>query len=100
VRRVEPDLLLRLAQRGRGQVRVLGIVAAAGERDLALMVRQEVRAPGEEQARLASTASSGTSTAATVLPGGARTIRWRPPSAAASAVTRASVTGAFLPSVL
>ncbi len=77
MRRVEPDLLLRLAQRGRGQVRVLGIVAAAGERDLALMVRQEVRAPGEEQA-----------------------LRWRPPSAAASAVTRVSVTGAFLPSVL
>src|SRR5204863_166262 len=53
VGRVEADLLVRLAQRGRGQVRVLGIVAAAGERDLALMVRQEVRAPGEEQARLA-----------------------------------------------
>src|SRR5436305_2364445 len=50
--RVEADLLLRLAQRGRAEVGVLRIAAAAGERDLAGVAAQIGATLGEDEARL------------------------------------------------
>ena len=50
-RGVEGDLLLRLAQRGRRQVGVVVVVAAAGEGDLAGMAAQVRPALGEDQPR-------------------------------------------------
>jgi len=68
VGRVEADLLLGLAQRGRGQIRVrVGMVAAAGERDLALMMgqadsaRRRRRAAGRARQRQSCRAARGRS---------------------------------------
>ena len=52
--RVEPDLLLRLAERGRDRVGVAGIGLAAGQRDLAgVVVAAVLDALGEDEVRLA-----------------------------------------------
>jgi hypothetical protein len=48
----EPDLLLGLAEGGPGQVRVVGVLAPAGERDLAGMAAKVGSALGEDQAWL------------------------------------------------
>ena len=47
-------LLVRLTQRGRAEVRVLRILATAGERDLAGMAPQVVAAAGQHDRRLAA----------------------------------------------
>ena len=52
VGRIEADLLLRLAQRRRHEIDVAGMAAAAGKRDLPLVVAQPACAPREEQVRL------------------------------------------------
>ena len=49
-RRAERDLLLGLAQRGPGQVGVAGVLAPAGERDLAGVAAKVGAALGEDQA--------------------------------------------------
>ena len=49
----QPDLLVRLAQRGGGEVGVLGVAAPAGERDLAGVALEVVAALGEDEMRLA-----------------------------------------------
>ena len=49
----QPDLLVRLAQRGGGEVGVLGVAAAAGERDLAGVALEVVAALGEDGVQLA-----------------------------------------------
>ena len=51
-RRVQADLLLRLAQRGRAEVGIAGISAATGERDLTGVPAQVSAALGEDQAGL------------------------------------------------
>ena len=50
----QADLLVRLAQRGGGEVGVLGVAAAAGERDLAGVALEVVAALGEDEMRLAA----------------------------------------------
>src|SRR5262249_60232848 len=51
--RLEPDLLVRLAQRGRPQVAVLlGMMTTAGEGDLPAMMRQEVRPAWQPKVQL------------------------------------------------
>ena len=45
---------MRLAQRGRREVRVLGVAAAAGERDLARVALEVVAALGEDGVELAA----------------------------------------------
>jgi hypothetical protein len=49
---IEADLLLRLAQRRGAQVGVLGVLAAAGERDLAGVAPEVVAPPGQDDVRL------------------------------------------------
>ena len=49
----QADLLVRLAQGGRGEVGVLGVAAAARERDLARVALEVVAALGEDEMRLA-----------------------------------------------
>ena len=49
----QPDLLVRLAQRGRREVRVLGVAAATGERDLTRVALEVVAALGEDEMRFA-----------------------------------------------
>ena len=51
-RRVQPDLLLGLAQRGRREVGVAVVLAPAGEGDLAGVAAQVGAALGEDQARV------------------------------------------------
>ena len=51
--RRQADLLVRLAQRGRGEVGVLGVAAAARERDLAGVALEVVAALGEDELQLA-----------------------------------------------
>ena len=50
---VEPDFLVRLAQRRGGEVGVLGVAASAGERDLAGVAAEVVAALGEDRVQLA-----------------------------------------------
>jgi hypothetical protein len=57
--RVEPDLLLRLAQRGGGEVGVALVLAAAREGDLAGVAAQVGTALGEDQPRLLGPAEEG-----------------------------------------
>jgi hypothetical protein len=58
-RRVEGDLLLRLAQRRRRQVGVAGVLAPAGEGDLAGVTAQVGAALGEDQPRFLGPAVDG-----------------------------------------
>ncbi len=58
-RRVEPDLLLRLAQRGRFRRGVAGVDPAAGKRDLAGMGLEMRGALGQQHARDAGRGRSG-----------------------------------------
>ena len=51
--RRQPDLLVRLAQGGGGQVGVLGVAPPAGERDLAGVALEVVAAFGEDRVQLA-----------------------------------------------